>query len=546
MSLIRNSIQYGAAAPAAYAAQGVQVHPDVGAKYAAGVLPDTLRIVQFMLWNAAPGSKGNPLPNSRGIWNGHTFGQLEGAGQTAETTRGINTLIDNSAPNNAALRFNASTTNAINAGMAYAPDAATPGIPSNKWVADLCCIDVSHAANAEVGGYMRDGVQLTSTVTLTGAWDGVLPIKLSANDFYINTQIAGVQSPHEFWCAQYGLWLPTALQLALIMNPDGTFKADAFARFSNGSGSAPKDLLVDGSGPGIGTPLLLHEWRAGDAAASFFVNKGNLGSSPTVIGSSNAAIKQVYRAPLDPGGTPDRPYRTGPWMIDTTALNDTTGTYAGISNYGQRIKAGKTLITILVNMGYDAGAVRNPILTDLHANVYARSGYIAGTFGESMCFTKLADANDETAQFTVWGNAPVLAWTPRLGFADGVPSITIGFFEAATFPVVIDAQSGAKAAATTASGYVAESVTATTNKALMISALGFLSAGFEHGMSPPATMDLGVAVGAGASLNNGSGGGMYVAEEKINAAGATGTRTFACLANGNNAFREFSILLQNG
>jgi len=537
-------------APAVYAPQGVQIHPDVGAKYPAGVLPDTLRVVVFALYYAGPGSFANSLyPNARGTNNKVLFGSMAGTPFSAETAPGSNLLLDHSAPNNALWRFNAAVDVNRNANMAFGPDAATPGMPSNLWIADLVAFDAAHPSGTKVGGALRNGSQeLTTTVTQTGSWDELTPIMMSSKDWFINANIPATITPGEFWCAQYAMWYPTADQLATLLNPDGTFVSSAAQKFFSAT-TGPQDLLADGSGPGIGTPVVYHELRAGETFDKFFENKGNLGADPTLVASANAAIGRVFRAPLDPVATTDRPFRAGFNLVDTTALNDATsggGAYAGIKNYGQRIKgvaASKTLIVIWVNMGYDAGGLRDPTLTDQHSVAYTRNKYVSGPTGETMVFTKVADANDETAQFADWANAPTLAWTPQGGFGDGHPSITIAFYEGPTTPLVQDAQGQALPAATPTTGYVCDAVTATTDKGLMIAGIGTLSIDFEHGLSPPASMDLGVACGANTRLPQG--GPMFLAEEKINTTGSTGTRTFACLGTGNNPFREISILLQN-
>lgn len=535
------------APPSSYSPQGVQIHPDVGAKYAAGVLPDTPRMVVFALYYAGPGTFANPgWPGSRGTNNKVLFGSMTSSSD-AENLAGANLLLDRSSPNQALWRFNAGVSSTVSVNMAYGPNAATPGMPSNQWIADLSVIDVAHPSGSKIGGALRNGSQqLTTTVGQTGIWDAVTPIKMSGSDWFINAEIPGTITPGEFWVAQYAMWYPTALQLATLQNPDGTFIAAAAQKFFSAT-AGPQDLLADGSGPGIGTPLVYHELRAGETFDKFFINKGNLGANPTLLGSADPAIQRVFRAPLDPVPVIDRPYRAGFNIVDQSALNDAIsggGSYSGITNYGQRIKAGKTFIVVWVNMGYDNGtAARSPILTDLHANAYTRRGYLASANGESMVFTKLADANDETAQFTDWGNAPVLTWTAAGGFADGHPSITVAFYEGPTAPYVQDVQGAAKAAATTTTGYVCDAVTATSNKALLICGLGFLGTEYEHGTSPPASMDLGVACGLNTTLP--AGGAMFLAEERISATGSTGTRTFSCLANGNQPFREISILLQN-
>jgi len=505
----------------------VSFHRDVSLKYAAGSITAAPRGV-MSVWLCSQGNSSVHSAMYDNRSNGLTFGQFDPAKANAEAN-GWNYAMDGGFSGGLRrLNINDSTGGTNHSALAtYGP----PAVINKKIQHHLWAWDTNYSGTKRSSLWI-DGVQVATGITDQGTWNGTLtsPSYSGGDGFFLNPFGTG-QVRGDFDCAQFFFDTPSSTPLDASNN--ATFD---ITKFYN---AGPVDFGSDGSLPLGHQPIIFHD---GDAS-TFATNKGSLGNIATVVGGTNANSKKLFDAPKNPGASADRPYllwwdHNVPGSQPTTAITESSGTYSSFTNDGQPVVAGDLLVA-LIKFSSGSGTARLPSITGWTLVPNSRQSLGLGDFA---AFYKVVGAGDTgllANPGSEWSTGPTMTWTTK----GALISASIVFLnyrsDTGTSPAIQDSACSSSSASP-ASGFVCPAVTSGSALSLLVNAVAVFDWANEGTPSPPASSRIRHKRGDDAM----SGPFPYVVDEKVNATGTTGTRTFGVSGATGNPNAMLSFILQ--
>lgn len=498
--------------------------------------------VESLWFRCAPGSTTLSPDSYQGCFGaviGNYSNATCGGASNAETTPGLNIVLNDTNPGNGLVRVNInnSTCGTNNSALGAFSPAVTL---STTWhhllvYGDMTC---TSSASHRCGGAYLDGVQVIAGFADQGTWSTSQTVNFDTNPFYVDAfaTSAPSQASRRFEIAQ--LYLDTTASPVVAGTNTPNFSVSAFYN------AGPVDFGATCSNPLGHTPTA---FCLSNGPATFLTNNSSAGGKATFTATgqvANTVTNQAYAACFSPGETPDRPFCR--WdnganfhvqcAESTQTCSSTSQPLA--SNTGNAIVTGDLLClhvaTTANNASYNdnfqppTGGGVTTWTNVLGTNVTATNAH----FNNAALF-----CGTVTTPTAAGANLPTLTWTwlSNLGGGWVESSVTLIDFGGPITPsIAAFASTDSTISATTLPCQITTGPTAPAGKSLWVCAhmtYDWSNASPSSGIGPPSTSTLIGKLPAGTAGNR-----AMVEWEKINAAGAV-TRT----AQGNPGNKSIGI-----
>lgn len=478
-------------------------------------------VMSFWIRGSVGTTANRGMTSNLSLYNKMPIGNYDSRfGTNVESYGGVNWTWDNSSDPPAPIRINlgdatGGQTNGHNT-LALVP---TPNLTNEIWQHCFCAWRTDQASGLKRQVAYINGVKISGSTTDAG----------TGGAFNVNTSIAGgfliqmVALQTVFEMAQFALWTDVNAQIVTGNSPNSVVDPSIIAKFYN-NGPVNFDVSVnDGMAPLGSAPIIYYN---GDASAGGFITNHGSDGAATFI-STNTLLPLLQNAALGPGEIPDRPYFK--WFAfnhgGNSVFAQATGVYSGVTNFGKPIALGD-LLFMVAKFNMNVAFTHDPVVVTGGGSAWtllpnSRQTVAGGRPINFVIYYKFAEAGDVTAPNVDWtGNRqPTITWTINGVQTFAEASYLLLNYGNVTSISTSDSQSNPVSHA--GQTIVSKTLTAPAGKSLRVDIYGIYAyddVGADY--APPSTQDARFLREA-----NYSGAVPFVADEKINAAGLTGTRT---------------------
>lgn len=478
---------------------------------------DTGQGVMSFWMRGSVGSTANPgMTSNLSLENKGPVGNIDTRyGTNGESFGGANIAWDNSAIIPGTLRMNlGDSTGGQTLGHNTLGVGTAPNLTNELWQHWLWAWRTDQASGVKRQAVYANGVQVSGSTADTGV-GGAFNVNTSiADGFFINS----TPYPGVFEIAQFALWTDVNAQIVTGSSPSSVVAPATVAKFYN---NGPVDFGATGINPLGSQPLLYY--NDDGTGATFPANKGSDGASTFI--TANTLLTSLQRAAIGPGQTPDRPYFKW-WAFNhggNTVFVQSTGLYAGVTNFGKPIALGDLLLMAVKFNAALTAFDHNPVVVTGGGSAWTLVPNSKQTVGGGrpinfVLYYKFAEAADVTASRADWTRPPTITWTTN---ADTYQDASYLLLNYGNCTAINTSASQSNAATATGQTIISPSLTAPSGKSLRVDVWGLYQYDDSAAdYAPPSTQDCRFI-----RENGYSSGVPFISDEKLNAAGATGTRT---------------------